>query len=69
MFIFSFKKSNLLSKIATEFSRKRFDANDTLSQTIKTITQGKTLNNQELYIEDNCLHCWQATDTHDQSAR
>lgn len=62
LFIFSFKKSNLLSKIATESSRKRFDANNTLSQTIKSITQGKTLNKQELYIEQ--LFTLLASDRH-----
>lgn len=34
-----------------ESNQKRFDANDILSQTIQNITQGKTLNKRELYIE------------------
>lgn len=51
LLIFSFKKSKLLSKIAIESNRKRFDENDILSQTIQNITKGKTLNKQELYIE------------------
>ena len=51
LLIFSFKKSKLLSKIAAESNRKRFDANGILSQTVKNLTRGKTLNKRELYIE------------------
>lgn len=51
LLIFSFKKSKLLSKIATESNQKHFDANDILNQAIQNITRGKTLNKRELYIE------------------
>lgn len=51
LLIFSFKKSRLLSKIAAESNRKEFGANEILGQTIKNMTQGKTFNNRELYIE------------------
>lgn len=49
--IFSFKKSKLLSKIANEARPKSFDTNDFLNQTIKSMTQGKTMSKRELYTE------------------
>lgn len=51
LLIFSFKKSRLLSKIAAESKPTRFDVNEMVNQTIKSVTQGKTLNKRELYIE------------------
>jgi hypothetical protein len=51
LLIFSFKKSKLLSKIANEARPKSFDAHDLLDQTIKSMTQGKTLSKRELYTE------------------
>lgn len=49
--LFSFKKSRLLSKIAAESNLKNSDASEILQRTIKSMTQGKTLNKRELYIE------------------
>lgn len=51
LLLFSFKKSRLLSKIANESLPKPFNANDFLSQTMKSMAQGKTMDKRQLHIE------------------
>ena len=45
------KKSRLLSKIAAESRKHKFDSNTILNRTINNLVEGKTVDKRELYIE------------------
>jgi hypothetical protein len=51
LFLFSLRKSKILSKVASASNKKHLNANELLGQTIKNMNQGRTLSKRELYIE------------------